>query len=313
MSAAILCRVVKISALAKQRVVRSTSSSSSLLINPHCTILDHHHVKWYHNYYTHDIPGIPNDGKVVLLNNSKTGSQVYLVGTIHVSQESADTVKKVINSVMPDVVAVELCNKRAMGLIKWKPGDDDLYKLCLKSIKAPGGLCMKLFSFIINLWYRRLRASGIFPGLEFKVAMEEAFRVKAECFYIDQDVRVLFQQLSKLLSYDFLRRMCTRVSEESKEMDQLLNYYTDFKDGDFTRVTRSSVREIISFQKKVFPEISRLIIEDRDKIMFTRLRRFHGKVVAVVGMGHMDGIELMWKSAENYDNKQPPATSEDVT
>ncbi|KAI3968600.1 hypothetical protein MKW92_028130 [Papaver armeniacum] len=311
MSAAILRRMIKISTLTTQTLVRSsTSSSSSLLITPHYTILDHHHVKWYHNNYPHDLPGIPNDGKVVLLNNSKTGSQVYVVGTIHVSKESADTVKKVINYVMPDVVAVELCNKRAMELMKWKPGDDDLYKLCLKSMKAPGGLSMKLFSFLINLWYRRFRAGGTFPGLEFKVAMEESIRVKAECFPIDQDVRVLFQQLSELLSYDFLWRICTKGSEESKEMDQLLNYFTDFKDED---MTRSSVREMISFLKKVFPEISRLIIEDRDKVMFTRLRRFRGKIVAVVGMGHMDGIELMWKSSENDDNTKPPATSEDVT
>ncbi|KAI3959342.1 hypothetical protein MKW98_018932 [Papaver atlanticum] len=306
MSAAILSRIIKISTLTTQRLV---TSSSSLLITPHYTILDHHHdVKWYHNHYQHDLPGIPNDGKVVLLNNSMTGSQVYLVGTIHVSKESSDTVKKVINYVMPDVVAVELCNKRAMELMKWKPGDDDLYKLCLKSMKAPGGLSMKLFSFLINLWYRRLRAGGTFPGLEFKVAMEESIRVKAECFPIDQDVRVLFQQLSKLLSYDFLRKIFTK--EESKEMDQVLNYFTDFKDEN---LTRSSVREMIRFLKTVFPEISRLIVEDRDKVMFTRLRRFRGKVVAVVGMGHMDGIELMWKSAENDDNTKPTATSEDVT
>ncbi|KAI3914653.1 hypothetical protein MKW92_006726 [Papaver armeniacum] len=311
MSAAILSRMIKISTLTTQRVVRSsTSSSSSLLITPYYTILDHHLVKWYHNNYPHDLPGIPNDGKVVLLNNSKTGSQVYLVGTIHVSQESADTVKKVINYVMPDVVAVELCNKRAIELMKWKSRDDDLYKLFLKSMKAPGGLSMKLFSFLINLWYRRLRAGGTFPGLEFKVAMEESIRVKAECFPIDQDVRVLFQQLSELLSYDFLWRICTKGSEESKEMDQLLNYFTDFKDED---MTRSSVREMIRFLKIVFPEISKLFIEDRDKVMFTRLRRFRGKVVAVVGMGHMDGIELMWKSSENDDNTKPPAASEDVT
>ncbi|RZC49563.1 hypothetical protein C5167_017988 [Papaver somniferum] len=240
-------RMIKISTLTTQKLVRS---SSSLLLTPHYTILDHHHVKWYHNYYPHDLPGIPNDGKVVLLNNSKTGSQVYLVGTIHVSKESADTVKKVINYVMPDFVAVELCNKRAMELMKWKPGDDDLYKLCPKSMKAPGGLSMKLFSFLINLWYRRLRVGGTFPGLEFKVAMEESIRVKAECFPIDQDVRVLFQQLSKLLSYDFLWIIFTK--EESKEMDQLLNYFTDFKDEN---LTRSSVREMIRFLKTVFPEI----------------------------------------------------------
>ncbi|KAI3877281.1 hypothetical protein MKX03_024216 [Papaver bracteatum] len=57
-------------------------------------------------HYQHGIPGIPTDGKVVLLKNSNNGAQIYLIGTIHVSKQSAETVKKVIDYVMPDVVAV---------------------------------------------------------------------------------------------------------------------------------------------------------------------------------------------------------------
>ncbi|MCL7031484.1 hypothetical protein MKW94_008818, partial [Papaver nudicaule] len=64
-------------------------------------------------HYNHGIPGIPVDGKVVLLNNSKNGSQTYLVGTFHESIGSANTVKKVINHVRPDSVAIEMCKKRA--------------------------------------------------------------------------------------------------------------------------------------------------------------------------------------------------------
>ncbi|KAI3877292.1 hypothetical protein MKX03_024227, partial [Papaver bracteatum] len=56
-------------------------------------------------HYQHGIPGIPTDGKVVLLKNSNNGAQIYLVGTNHFSKQSAQLVKKVINNVMPDVVA----------------------------------------------------------------------------------------------------------------------------------------------------------------------------------------------------------------
>ncbi|KAI3877286.1 hypothetical protein MKX03_024221, partial [Papaver bracteatum] len=57
------------------------------------------------SHYQHGIPGIPTDGKVVLLKNSNNGAQVYIVGTIHISKQSAETVKKVIDYVRPDVVA----------------------------------------------------------------------------------------------------------------------------------------------------------------------------------------------------------------
>ncbi|KAI3877289.1 hypothetical protein MKX03_024224, partial [Papaver bracteatum] len=57
-------------------------------------------------HYQHGIPGIPTDGRVVLLKNSNNGAQIYLVGTVHISEQSAVTVKKVIDYVRPDVVAV---------------------------------------------------------------------------------------------------------------------------------------------------------------------------------------------------------------
>ena len=36
--------------------------------------------------------------------------EIYLIGTAHVSRESADLVDKVINEEQPDTVCVELCN-----------------------------------------------------------------------------------------------------------------------------------------------------------------------------------------------------------
>ncbi|KAI3865386.1 hypothetical protein MKW92_053382, partial [Papaver armeniacum] len=44
----------------------------------------------------------------------------------------------------------------------------------------------------------------------------------------------------------------------------------------------------------------KVIFKERDILMCARLRRLEEKViVAVVGLGHMDGIELLWKLAED--------------
>ncbi|KAI3871812.1 hypothetical protein MKW92_026292 [Papaver armeniacum] len=239
------------------------------------------------SHYQHGIPGIPTDGKVVLLNNSSNGAQLYLIGTVHGSKQSAETVKKVIDYVRPDVVAAELCEKRA-GAMNKQP--DTWYKLFRESMIAPGGLCMKIYIFMVNRRRRRLHAYGIFPGLEFKVAIEESSRVGASCFYIDQDINVTYQQLSKVPSFDLLwKAYC----------DSKVCVLTDFAYG---QCTRSFVREISGKEKKRCPDISKVIIEDRDKFMSINLRSFQGKVVAVVGMAHMDGIELLWKLAEEDDN-----------
>ncbi|KAI3945685.1 hypothetical protein MKW98_022959 [Papaver atlanticum] len=171
-----------------------------------------------------------------------------------------------------------------------QPDDDTWYKLFRKSMKAPDGFCMQIYIFMVNCRRRRLHSYGIFPGLECKVAIEESSRVGASCFYIDRDINVTYQQLSKVPSFDLLwKAYC----------DSRLSGLTDFAYGKYTR---SFVREISGKQKKRCPDIFKVITEDRDKFMFTNLRNFQGKVVAVVGMAHMDGIELLWKLAEEDDN-----------
>ncbi|KAI3945691.1 hypothetical protein MKW98_022965 [Papaver atlanticum] len=158
---------------------------------------------------------------------------------------------------------------------------------------------MKVVNFIVSCWYHRLHAGGIFPGLEFKVAMEESSRVGATCVYIDQDHNVTHQQLSKVSSYGLLWKAYTRLRDEVKKSRQMI----DFINGDYTR---SNVQEIVSILKIICPKITEVMIENRDKFMFTNLRSFQGKIVAVVGMAHMDGIELLWKLAEEDDSNQRP-------
>ncbi|XP_026393144.1 uncharacterized protein LOC113288343 isoform X2 [Papaver somniferum] len=115
-----------------------------------------------------------------------------------------------------------------------------------------------------------------------RVAMEESSRVGARCFYIDQDINVTLQQFSKVSSFYWLGFIIS--------------------DRDKVEYARSSVQEIQNTSKKLRPDLFKVMVEDRDKFMFTNLRSFQGKVVAVVGMGHMDGIELLWRRVEEDDN-----------
>ncbi|KAI3847977.1 hypothetical protein MKW92_021301 [Papaver armeniacum] len=237
-------------------------------------------------HYQHGIPGFPTDGKVVLLKNSNNGALVYLIGTVHGSEQSAATVKQVIGDIKPDVVAVEQCETRATRVMNWKPEDDAIRKVFCKSMRAPGGLCLKFGLFYLNLKLRRLRANGITPELEFKVAIEESISVEARCVYIDQDIDVMLQNFVKASPLELFRNAYnTRVKEVNGE-----------------GCTRSSVRKRQSGIKELRPKLFQVMTEDRDMLMFTKLRGFEGKVVAVVGMGHMDGIEQLWKRAEEDDN-----------
>ena len=52
-------------------------------------------------------------GTMSYLRDLRTGNEVYLIGTAHVSKKSAEEVRDVIQAVRPDTVFVELCEKRA--------------------------------------------------------------------------------------------------------------------------------------------------------------------------------------------------------
>ncbi|KAI3871816.1 hypothetical protein MKW92_026296 [Papaver armeniacum] len=184
------------------------------------------------SHYQHGIPGIPS--KVVLLMNSNNGALVYLIGTVHGSKKSVETVKEVIDYVRPDVVAnydvhfgfpgvvdhdslnfeeiqlkvslLQIFFVRTAMLscarnVPWGSWIGQLYMLFRRSMRAAGGLCMKFVIFIQSCEERRFHAKGIFPGMECKVAIAESSRVGARCFYIDQDMDLTLQQLCKVSSF----------------------------------------------------------------------------------------------------------------
>ncbi|KAI3871818.1 hypothetical protein MKW92_026298 [Papaver armeniacum] len=226
-------------------------------------------------HYQHGIFGIPTDGKVVLLKNSNTGSQVYLVGTNHFCKESPQFVKKVniiSYSVKPQVVAIEQTKKETEKMLKNPRPEaeyvnESWFSMFVRSMKSPGDLGHKIWMFEFNRKERQRQADGIIRGGEFKVAIEECLKLNAKLVPIDRELghRALWKDKSK-----------EHLMEKGSR-----SYY-------------------------------KLFIEDRDKHMFTMLRRMEERlIVAVVGMGHMDGIELLWKRAEDGDDdKLLLATSE---
>ncbi|KAI3914189.1 hypothetical protein MKW92_002782, partial [Papaver armeniacum] len=200
----------------------------------------------------------------------------------------------VINYVRPDTIAIELCERRGRQYLEWISEDDDLLTFYEESRRARGGVSTKVGMFVHNCLHL-LRGEVRPSNSEFRVAMEEASRVGAGCFFIDQNIDVTIQRF-RSVSSDLIRQF--NENERVNEGYELMR-----KEG----YTRSSIHELQSIEKDVYPEIIKVMLEDRDKHMFKELRRFQGKIVAVVGIGHMDGIELLWKRAENGEDWQPPA------
>ncbi|KAG0620270.1 hypothetical protein M758_4G203300 [Ceratodon purpureus] len=242
---------------------------------------------------------VTQDGSLSYLRNPTNGAQVYLVGTAHVSAKSAEQVREVINQVRPDKVAVELCEERAKNLLKdnhVRKGKTPFQQM-QDLFNLPGGLGQKLIGFWLKSMYELIRNTGVEPGKEFRVAMEEAERLGAEILYIDRNVHATIKRLRDVITvWDVLRML----KNPNPHLDSYPSFMREMEHHDFETAverlkTRETVREMMHWMEQSFPAVVKAMVHERDEIMVKRLLECEGTVVGVVGMAHMDGIERLWK------------------
>src|SRR5210317_1926131 len=96
---------------------------------------------------------------------------ILLVGTAHISQESVDLVKTVIEQEQPDCVCLELDDKRHQALTqkkKWQALD-------LKEIIRNKQLSTLIVSLLMASYQKRLGGQmGVFPGAELLAGAQTA-------------------------------------------------------------------------------------------------------------------------------------------
>ena len=115
------------------------------------------------------------------------GRELVMVGTAHVSRESADLVREVIERERPDAVCLELDAQRYEGLAersRWE-------SLNLVELIRSKRLAALLANLLLATWQRRLGgALGVVPGAEMLEAARVAERLGIPVALCDRDVRV---------------------------------------------------------------------------------------------------------------------------
>ncbi|KAL4422410.1 hypothetical protein ABPG75_008607 [Micractinium tetrahymenae] len=62
--------------------------------------------------------------------------------------------------------------------------------------------------------------------------------------------------------------------------------------------TRAMAREMSEYMRRVNPRLAKALIDERDQHMVDSLSKLEGRVVAVVGLAHLDGIERRWEALQ---------------
>lgn len=136
--------------------------------------------------------------------------EIVLVGTAHVSEESVEDVRRAVEEEQPDIVAVELDERRYKS-IKGETPDEIEPRDLLQGSKPVEFLIYWLLSYLQAKLGDRF---GIEPGADMKAAIEEAETRGLPVALVDRDIHVTVQRFWARLSTLEKLRLLVGISTE---------------------------------------------------------------------------------------------------
>ena len=204
-----------------------------------------------------------------------------LLGTAHVATASVEAVRENIGSWEPDIVAVELCQSRYSALTQDRRLDKEGLLKVIKEGKAP----MVLLQSLLAAEQRKLGIDeGQQPGAELLAAVTAAEEAELEVALVDRDIQTTLRRAWNKMGFRekfglIWALMAEDEDEEEIELEKML------ADKDLLTSLMEELRE-------VSPGAGEVLIDERDEYIARKISevRGKGKVLAVLGAGHLDGV-----------------------
>lgn len=209
-----------------------------------------------------------------------------LLGTAHVATASVEAVKQNIEEWGPEIVAVELCQGRHDALTQEKRLDKEGLLKVIKEGRAP----MVLLQSLLAAEQRKLGLDeGQQPGAELLAAVETAKEYELQVELVDRDIQTTLRRAwNKMRFREKMGLMWALLSEE--DSDEELELEDMLADKDLLTSLMEELRE-------VSPGAGEVLIDERDEFIARKISaiRGNGKVLAVLGAGHLDGVSKLLK------------------
>ncbi|MBA2539517.1 MAG: TraB/GumN family protein [Deltaproteobacteria bacterium] len=230
------------------------------------------------------------------------GATYYIVGTAHVSKQSVDDVRAVIDRVKPDVVCVELDKVRYEALTK----DSAFRDLDVFKVVREGRTLYLLAHLALASYQRRIGASlGVKPGAELLAAVKIAEERGIPVELIDRDINITLKRTWKNLGLWKRSMLLSSLIVGFEDDDE------DDEDEDDKGITAKTVEdlkepkalsEMLSELGRAVPQIKTPLIDERDQYLATKAVAAatpetgpkRKTVVAVVGAAHVPGMKANW-------------------
>ncbi|MCA1058827.1 TraB/GumN family protein [Rossellomorea aquimaris] len=227
------------------------------------------------------------------------GKEFILIGTAHVSRQSADQVKEVIEAERPDTVCVELDEPRYQSIVegdKWR--ETDIFQV-IKDKKAT----LLLLNLAIGSFQRRMaKQFGIKPGQEMIQGIESAKEINAELVLADRNIQVTFSRIWSSVGFSGKAKLLTQI------------VYSIFSNDTITEEELEKIKSqdmldsMLNEFTQVFPKLKTPLIDERDQYLAQKIKDAPGKkIVAVLGAAHVPGITKEIHNEHNLNklNERP--------
>ncbi len=213
----------------------------------------------------------------------KTGDrEIIIVGTAHVSRDSANLVEKVIEEEHPDTVCVELCQSRYDAITHKTAWEEmDILKIIRKKQTS-----LLLSQLIMASFQKKLAEKfNINPGEEMIRAVNKAREAGAEVVLADRDISITMKRTWRNMRFFSKLRFIY-------ELISSIFLGEDITEEDIEKLKEHDALELAlqTFGREL-PEIKVSLIDERDQFLAHSIAGASGdKLIAVVGAGHVPGI-----------------------
>jgi len=211
-------------------------------------------------------------------------AELKIIGTAHVSQASVDEVRTAMEEFKPDIVAIELDQSRYAAL-KRQAADPTV-----KDVLEVKNFNTLLVQWLLAYLQRKIGLDvGVEPGAEMKAAIEEAEKRGIAIGLVDRDIRLTLLRFWNSLGFFEKIRMGWALVVSIAEID-------NGQEIDIESLKDQSVIDMVMEEfRKFSPNGARALIDERDayiahQLVLLKTQRPEGKILAVVGAGHCQGI-----------------------
>ncbi len=229
-----------------------------------------------------------------------TGRTIILAGTAHISPESIAEVQSLVETERPGRVCVELDEGRWTSMSEGKGWEDlDIGKV----LKEKRGFLL-MANLALAGFQRRMGAEvGVKPGEEMIAAVRAAEAAGIPYGFCDREIQVT------------LRRAWARSGlwNRAKLLAGLIESAFSKEKLDETEIERLKERneldEMMGELAGYLPSVKAVLIDERDRFIASRIHAAtEPLILAVVGAGHLNGIEEWLRKLDSGEAK--PDTSD---